>query len=91
MSSSALSGEECCWDAQVILMDHVDWQDNAQARVLAAALAKHVAPGGRVIWRSAALCPPYADIIREAGFDVRCLQRADEGYMDRVSDTSFLP
>ncbi|CAL5226880.1 g9753 [Coccomyxa viridis] len=70
---------------KVILMDHVDWQDNAQAKVLAAALAKHVAPGGRVIWRSAALGPPYASIIRDAGFDVRCLQRADEGYMDRVN------
>ncbi len=71
--------------AQVILMDHVDWQDMSQARVLAATLAKHVAPGGRVIWRSAALCPPYTRIIREAGFDVKCLQRADEGYMDRVN------
>lgn len=64
--------------AQVILMDHVDWQDLAQARELAAVLAKQVAPGGRVIWRSAALCPPYARVIREAGFDVKCLQRADE-------------
>lgn len=64
--------------AQVILMDHVDWQDLAQARELAAVLAKHVAPGGRVIWRSAALCPPYARVIREAGFEVKCLQRADE-------------
>ena len=66
-------------------MDHVDWQDLGQARMLAATLAKHVAPGGRVIWRSAALCPPYAHVIREAGFDVQCLQRADEGYMDRVN------
>jgi len=66
-------------------MDHVDWQDNAQAKVLAAALAKHVAPGGRVICRSAALCPPYVRIIRDAGFDAQCLQRADEGYMDRVN------
>ncbi|EIE24752.1 diacylglyceryl-N,N,N-trimethylhomoserine synthesis protein [Coccomyxa subellipsoidea C-169] len=70
---------------KVILMDHVDWQDMSQARVLAATLAKHVAPGGRVIWRSAALCPPYTRIIREAGFEVKCLQRADEGYMDRVN------
>jgi betaine lipid synthase len=62
----------------VILMDHVDWQDLGQARELAAVLAKQVAPGGRVIWRSAALCPPYARVIREAGFEVKCLQRADE-------------
>ena len=52
--------------AQVILMDHVDWQDLRQARMLAGVLAKQVAPGGRVIWRSAALCPPYARVIREA-------------------------
>ena len=57
--------------AQVILMDHVDWQDLRQAKMLAAVLAKQVAPGGRVIWRSAALCPPYARVIREAGFEVR--------------------
>ena len=60
-----------CARAQVILMDHVDWQDLASARALAAVLAKQVAPGGRVIWRSAALCPPYARVIREAGFEVR--------------------
>eukprot|EP00884_Botryococcus_braunii_P001650 jgi/Botrbrau1/11486/Bobra.0360s0013.1 len=70
---------------KVILMDHVDWQDVGQARDLAASLAKHVAPGGRIIWRSAALVPPYARIVRDAGFDVRCISRADEGYMDRVN------
>jgi betaine lipid synthase len=51
-------------------MDHVDWLDVKAARELSNALAKHVAPGGRVIWRSAALCPPYARLIREAGFEV---------------------
>ena len=51
-------------------MDHVDWLDLKAARELSRALAKHVAPGGRVIWRSAALCPPYARLIREAGFEV---------------------
>ena len=44
-----------------------------------------VAPGGRVIWRSAAYVPPYAKFIKDAGFEVRCIQRADEGYMDRVN------
>jgi betaine lipid synthase len=66
-------------------MDHVDWQDMSQAKELAALLARQVAPGGRVIWRSAALVPPYARAIRDAGFDVKCLSRADEGYMDRVN------
>lgn len=77
--------ERQCGRVQVILMDHVDWQDLSQAKELAALLAKHVAPGGRIIWRSAALVPPYARAIRDAGFDVRCVSRADEGYMDRVN------
>lgn len=53
---------------------------------MAAALAAHVAPGGRVIWRSAAYLPPYAAHIRAAGFDVTCVQRADRvEFMDRVN------
>lgn len=44
-----------------------------------------VAPGGRVIWRSAAFVPPYARLIADAGFDVRCIQRADQGFMVRGS------
>jgi betaine lipid synthase len=70
---------------RVILMDHLDWLDEPAARQVAAALGRRVAPGGRVIWRSAALAPPYSRWIEEAGFEVRCLQRADEGYMDRVN------
>lgn len=38
-----------------------------------------------MIWRSAAYVPPYAALIRAAGFDVRCVQRADAGFMDRVN------
>lgn len=57
-------------DSQVILMDHVDWLDLKMARELAHCLAQQVSPGGRVIWRSAALCPPYARLIRDAGFEV---------------------
>ncbi len=66
-------------------MDHVDWLDLHVAQQLAELLAKHVAPGGIVIWRSASLSPPYAELIRKAGFDVRCIRRADKGYMDRVN------
>ena len=53
-------------------MDHVDWMDEAYAKSLAATLAQQVAPGGKVIWRSAALTPPYAGIIAAAGFKVQC-------------------
>lgn len=59
---------------QVILMDHVDWLDMATAQELATTLAQQVATGGIVIWRSAALEPPYADLIRDAGFDVKCIR-----------------
>jgi betaine lipid synthase len=71
---------------KVILMDHLDWMDLPTMRKVAQALGRQLATGGRVIWRSAALQPPYAKLIQEAGFEVRCLQRADrEAYMDRVN------
>lgn len=56
---------------QVILMDHVDWMDTAYAASLAATLAEQVVPGGKIIWRSAAIRPPYASIIAAAGFKVK--------------------
>lgn len=65
-------------------MDHVDWLDTEHALELAANLAKQVAPGGIVIWRSASLKPPYSDLIAKAGFDVKRLDSADKGYMDKV-------
>ena len=72
--------------SKVILMDHVDWLAEGDAREVAAALGRQVVPGGRVIWRSAALAPPYAAFIEAAGFEVRCLQRADQvKYMDKVN------
>jgi betaine lipid synthase len=70
---------------QVILMDHVDWLDLDTANTVAKTLAEQVLPGGIVIWRSAAMEPPYAALIAKAGFDVKCVQRADQGYMDRVN------
>jgi betaine lipid synthase len=70
---------------KVILMDHVDWLDSATAEGVAEALGRQVRPGGVVIWRSASLSPPYAQRIADAGFEVRCLQRATDGYMDRVN------
>lgn len=79
----------CYWAAlcciQVILMDHVDWLDTPHALELAQALGQQVKPGGIVIFRSASLTPPYARLITQAGFEVRCLQKATDGYMDRVN------
>lgn len=70
---------------KVILMDHVDWLEDAQAQELASALREQVLPAGKVIWRSASNAPPYAAFIRAAGFDVQRLQVATDGYMDRVN------
>lgn len=70
---------------KVILMDHVDWMDTKSAKEVADTLGQQVLPGGIVIWRSAAQCPPYAEHIKDAGFDVKCVQRASDGYMDRVN------
>lgn len=70
---------------KVILMDHLDWMDDATSKNVAVTLGQQVLPGGIVIWRSAALTPPYAAQIAKQGFEVRCIQRADQGYMDRVN------
>ena len=70
---------------RVILMDHVDWLDEGTAREVARALGQHVAPGGRVILRSAAFRPPYVKAIAAEGFEVRRIQGAEQGYMDRVN------
>lgn len=70
----------------VVLMDHVDWTDAAYAQTLAAALAAHVAPGGRVIWRSASVDPWYVKFIEAAGFTTQIIARADvTPYLDRVN------
>jgi betaine lipid synthase len=68
-------------------MDHVDWLEEGAGRALAAALGEQVRPGGRVIWRSAALEPRHAAWVAAAGFEVRCVRRADDGHglMDRVN------
>ena len=62
-------------------------------------LLVQVVPGGRVIWRSAALCPPYARIIREAGFEVivcydamsECAWVLTKPLAMNISDQSCLP
>ena len=51
-------------------MDHIDWLDAPAAKQVAQALGRQVVPGGRLILRSAALCPPYVRFIQEAGFEV---------------------
>ncbi len=43
-------------------MDHLDWMTHEQHVEYARILAQQVAPGGVVIWRSAALVPPYSEV-----------------------------
>ena len=64
---------------KIILMDHCDWMDEKLIKTYSEALAKHVKPGGRIIWRSASLNPPYVQAFVKAGFDVRCIARHTDG------------
>ena len=61
---------DTCLLLQVVLMDHMDWLDASAANTVAAELARAVQPGGRIIWRSAAMVPPYNQFIAAAGFQV---------------------
>lgn len=69
---------------KVILMDHVDWLDQADIDILCDSLREHVKPGGRVIWRSASRNPAYAKCIEKAGFQVIRISTSEK-YMDRVN------
>ena len=60
--------------SRVVLMDHLDWLSDQDAKAVAIALGQHVAKGGRVIWRSAAYQPKYARFIENSGFTVTRLQ-----------------
>jgi betaine lipid synthase len=71
---------------KVILMDHADWQSQKQTIELAKTLYDHVNHGGKIIFRSAGLIPPYVSHLQDVGFRVTCLDRIDRtGYMDRVN------
>ena len=74
---------------KVVLMDHVDWLSDDLVEELASNLEKQVVPGGRIIWRSASLNPPYAKVLEAHGFDVHCVHRItdekEKGCIDRVN------
>ena len=74
---------------RVILMDHVDWLDDGLVQELAVALREQVRKGGRIIWRSASLNPPYVPVFAKHGFKVACVHRvtdaAENGCLDRVN------
>jgi betaine lipid synthase len=71
---------------KVILMDHVDWQDEKYYIDLSEALWSNVSDGGKVIFRSASYRPSYINYLEDVGFKVICKNRIDEvPYMDRVN------
>eukprot|EP00210_Caulerpa_lentillifera_P002059 g1974.t1 len=73
--------------SKVILMDHIDWMDDKTALEVIELLARQVMHNGRMIFRSASLCPPYVQMMKDNGFKVTCVKRADQGgyYMDKVN------
>jgi betaine lipid synthase len=72
--------------SKVILMDHVDWQDEEYYIKLSEALWNNVSLGGLIIFRSASYEPPYIKFLENVGFKVICKNRIDKiPYMDRVN------
>lgn len=59
-------------------MDHMDWLDAQAAQHVAAELAAAVPVGGRIIWRSAALVPPYNQGIAAAGFQASAFMSSQQ-------------
>ncbi|KAJ1896905.1 hypothetical protein LPJ81_004643 [Coemansia sp. IMI 209127] len=55
---------------KAVIMDHMDWfsEDSAQQEV--SALARVIAKGGFVLWRSAARLPWYVEVFEKNGFAV---------------------
>ena len=72
---------------KVILMDHMDWMDEAYAGKLARLLWHRVRPAGRIAFRSASKDPFYARIFEEQGFQRlhRETREAGRTAMDRVN------
>ncbi|KAJ3325836.1 hypothetical protein HDU76_013059, partial [Blyttiomyces sp. JEL0837] len=73
---------------KVILMDHLDWFSNEDADKEISMVAKKMAKGGKVFWRSAGKYPWYNSIFEEHGFKVEPCQireKPDKLYIDRVN------
>ena len=74
---------------KVVLMDHVDWLNDQLVEELASNLEKQVVSGGRLIWRSASLNPPYVKVLAAHGFECHCVHRITDkeynGCIDRVN------
>jgi betaine lipid synthase len=72
--------------SKVILLDHLDWQDEEYVKKLSKSLYEQTTDNAIIIWRSASKYPYYNFIIQEAGFNVTCENRHhDVELMDRIN------
>lgn len=73
---------------RAVLMDHLDWfaPGSEEVNQELEQLYRGLAPGGKVLWRSAAKMPWYAQTFREKGFIVERISVRDEHTaIDRVN------
>jgi betaine lipid synthase len=71
---------------KVILMDHLDWFSEEDARAEINMVCQKMAQGGMVFWRSAGKAPWYNNLFQDAGFSVKvCQVRENGSCIDRVN------
>ncbi|KAJ3273668.1 hypothetical protein HDV01_004277 [Terramyces sp. JEL0728] len=72
---------------KVILMDHLDWFSEEDAKAEIAAVHQKMAAGGYVFWRSAGKAPWYNVLFEQQGFKVKVCQvrEGETMFIDRVN------
>jgi betaine lipid synthase len=73
---------------KAVLMDHMDWMDldGVEVRKELVALRDAMKPGGKVLFRSAAMKPWYVKVYEEEGFTCRPVAiRENKNSIDRVN------
>ncbi|KAJ2556655.1 hypothetical protein EV175_001857 [Coemansia sp. RSA 1933] len=73
---------------KAVIMDHIDWFSPHDAQHEVCALARVIAKGGFVLWRSAARLPWYIDVFEKNGFSVQAISVRQPNTMkplDRVN------
>ena len=71
---------------KAVVMDHLDWFSEEDARDEISILSRRMKVGGEVFWRSAGKYPWYNYIFTECGFEVKAIEIREEGKcIDRVN------
>jgi betaine lipid synthase len=60
---------------KAVILDHMDWMDEALASDEIDAMRSCMVKGGKVFWRSAAREPWYNDLFTSMGFEVKLIHR----------------